>query len=163
MVCLSQLSILHLCEEHRGVLLVVGDQVKHGVVKRLGLEKIFAVSWQLSADGRFGRDILGELRDRTRRNTHTLLVCTSPESLRARRNQQPSSSSFVAQKTRESKSRVCVRARGLWLCADVTVCVLYVLYVYERDELKTEVLYGCVCVCGECMCYCVGMWWVWTS
>jgi hypothetical protein len=44
MVCLSQLSILHLCEEHRGVLLVVGDQVKHGVVKRLGLEKIFAVA-----------------------------------------------------------------------------------------------------------------------
>jgi hypothetical protein len=27
-----------------GVLLVVGDQVKDGVVKRLGLEKIFAVS-----------------------------------------------------------------------------------------------------------------------
>jgi len=35
---------LHGLDDGGGVLLVVGDQVKHGVVKRLGLEKIFAVA-----------------------------------------------------------------------------------------------------------------------
>ena len=129
---------LHGLDDGGGVLVVVGDQVKHGVVKRLGLEKIFAVA-ELFKVKKVHRPLVRVARLDIKGGSEGLLSLTQFNKInpRIRTNSQKSINTQKYKRT-ASLSQEKGNLNGLKMTTDVLDGTPSERYETERAETHTH-------------------------